>query len=235
MKMSRYRFLAVVALFNLVLASPVVAEEADGPSEAFIEKYREATRLFQSEQLDEALRVLDEADAIESGVTDSINLRGAVFVKQQRYDEARQMFLKALEIDETLFPPKFNIGEIYFVQQQFPQAKAEFERIREEAPNPDMKQFVDYKIFLCKLLDGDRAEAVAFRDERFTFMDNTPAYHFSQAATEFHEGNEDKAVEWLGSAYGIFPPQVNAIFLDSIIELGWINREEAISEVVEEN
>lgn len=219
----------------LILAAWTTGLRADeeGPSQEFIEQYRKAGQLFSENELDAALEALDEADAIDAGVPDSRNLRGAILVRQERYDDAREAFLEALELDPELFPAKFNLAEIKFVTENYPEARAEFEAILGESPNPRMTEFVRYKIFLCLLME-DRARAESYLDQHMTPFGDTPAYQFSQAALAFHEDDEALAVDWLGSAFRIFPPQQNNLFLDSLVELGWLNRGDAVTEELEE-
>ena len=55
----------------------------------------------------------------------------------------------------------------------------------------------------------------------------SPIYYFSKAAESFVKGDKAAAMEYVGSAYGIYPPDANATFADSLVEKGYLTGEQA--------
>lgn len=56
---------------------------------------------------------------------------------------------------------------------------------------------------------------------------NSPIYYFSKAAEAFVKGDKVAAMEFVGSAYRIYPPDANATFADSLVEKGYLTGEQA--------
>ena len=58
--------------------------------------------------------------------------------------------------------------------------------------------------------------------DSFTFMDDTPAYYYSQATLAFARRDEVKAKDWLTRAGGIFKPAERSPYEDCLMEARWL-------------
>lgn len=194
------------------------AEQKPEMSPDFIRLYKEATQLLREEKYQEALAKLDEAEQIEAN-TNSMNLRGAIYTEMRDYENARQSFQKAVEASPDSFGPKFNLGEVDFLQRRYERARLRFNQLLQEN---DQNDLVRYKLYLTYLLDGDKDKARAMLGD-FNFAGDMPGYYFAHAAWEFAAERPKVAYGWIGSATSIYPGQVNNLFADSLIELGWLD------------
>jgi tetratricopeptide (TPR) repeat protein len=114
----------------------------------------------------------------------------------------------------------FNLGEVSFLQKNYPEAKKRFQTFLEKNGENDLGQF---KIFLCDLVGGN-ADAAKKVGRSFPLSASTPLRYYALAAIAFSEENEAEAIEYIRSAASIYPPGQNNAFADSFIELGWLKR-----------
>lgn len=214
------RFVAVLAM----VLTGVVAGWAEPkiPGEAYQQKYQEAAQAFANNNLEEALRFLDEADELEPNVGHGFNLRGAIFTRKRDFDQAEAHFRKALELDPELTLALFNLGEVSFLRKDYAEARKRFQRFAEKNGPNDL---ADFKMFLCDLLGGNE-EAAKKAAQTFPLSPATPLRYYALAALAFKEGNEEEAVELIRSAAQIYPVGQNNAFADSFLELGWLQRAE---------
>lgn len=188
----------------------------------------EAGLFFQQKDFDAVMKKLDEADAIQLGVPIALNMRGAVLTETGEFQEARKFFDQAIEKDPKYFAPRFNLGEIMFLQKDYEGAAAHFENMLKDFEDNEV---LEYKISLSYLMAGNDVKAREWRD-KINFPSNTPAYYFAHAAYEFKNDNEDEGNRWISSSVRIFGDSGNLFFLQSLEDLGWVDTEivEAISD-----
>ena len=111
---------------------------------------------FDAKKYDDALEKLR---ALEAKMPDDAfvqNLLGAAYTKKKEYATAQKYFDKSLEKQPDFFPSKFNVGELLFIQQRYPEALAHFQKMQERDPQNELLQF---KVFLCHLQLGDKDKA----------------------------------------------------------------------------
>ncbi|MGC1480487.1 MAG: tetratricopeptide repeat protein [Chthoniobacterales bacterium] len=189
----RYPFLV---LFALVVVTPArsVAETELSRDEAFRKiqsnaviaaTLQEASDAVDAKRPEEALALLDNLgdSQIEANVG-LLNARGATLVELDRYDEARQIFQRALAIEPDSFPVRYNLGEILFQEGNYEGAAAHF---RSMSPDDGGNSLVKFKLFLCYLLADDIRADFALRNIRFPL--DGPAWYFAQAAQAAHAGD----------------------------------------------
>lgn len=185
--------------------------------------YNDAAQAMQAKEYAKALSKLDELDKSFPGLANVSNLRGAIYTEQRDFVKASDAFAKAYELDRKAFAPRFNLGEVLFLQKKYPEARVKFEALLLEDPKNDLAR---YKIFLCYLANGEKVDAEKVLNQ-FSFAGDLPAYYFAHAAWEFANSNFGEAQGWLQSASGIYSQQANLLFVDSLVELGYLKREEA--------
>lgn len=195
----------------------------------------EASAFVGGIRLQEALQRLVDAEALAPDLFMVHNLRGAVFTKMRLFGKARESFKKAQELHPTSFHPKFNLAEIEFVEAadkgrsgdeaaakvQFASAQKMFEALIPTNPDISTRRLMEFKVVICKLKQGKTEEAEK-AVKAFSYIDDEPVYYLGHAAIEFHRGDKTAAQEWIDSANRIYAPQQISIYMDSFIEVGWV-------------
>lgn len=191
---------------------------------------------FHTRDFKGAEAALVKADAIMPPTSWSLNIRGAIAIEQKQWDEGLRYSIDALRIDPGFYPAKFNLCEIPFYQGKYAEARALWEKLLASQPKDEL---LIYRIFLTYLLEGDAVNTEVWL-KKIPFPSETPAYQYAHAAFYFHneqlakKANEmerskeagDKAAEWTKSAEFIWPEQKRANFIDVLMHLGWVRREE---------
>jgi len=171
---------------------------------------------FEDKKFDEALGKLQEAEKLDPKSAFILNLVGAAYTKKKDYAEAKSYFDKALELDYGFFPAQFNVGELSFLQKQYPQALEHFTRMLNNDPGNELLQF---KVVLS-LIMTDQVEDAQKLAARMKFPGDGPGWYFVQAALKTKEGDKRKAAELVSSAKMIFPAKV-ALYQETFEDLGW--------------
>lgn len=171
---------------------------------------------FQAGKYDQALEKLKQVEKTQPDSAFLQNLLGAVYTKKKDYANAKAAFDKALDIDYTFFPAQFNVGEVLFLQKQYPQALDHFERMLRGAPDNELLQF---KVALCLLQTGQKAEAEKLA-HRMKYPGQEPAWYFTQAALAITSKDSRKASENLAAAKELFPEKTS-IYTETFQDLGW--------------
>lgn len=219
---------------------PAAAAAAPLPVIAGLEKLTDAQRqeaakgiadvagYMRGVRLQESLERLNEVEDITGEFHIVSNMRGAVFTKMRDFKAARAEFIRAIELTKNQprenFHPRFNLAEINFVEKNWAQARKEFSDLIANAaiPDPGTRRLMEYKVFIC-LLQEKQADAASAMMEKFDQYDNdSPAWYFAQAATSFAQEKKEEAEEWLGSANKIYPKELNDVYQDSLVEVGWL-------------
>jgi tetratricopeptide (TPR) repeat protein len=93
------------------------------------------------------------------------------------------------------------------------------------------ERLIKYKLLICQLKLGKLEEADKIMASFDSFDDECPAYYFSKAVYEYikpaegqtaEKKRDEKAAGWIESAKSIYRPDQNEVYLDSIIEMGWL-------------
>ncbi len=193
--------------------------------EDFQNLLQEANRLMGAERVMEAIEKLVEAEILAEDIPIVHNLKGACYTKIRDFKRARESFAKTLELAPDFFQAEFNRAEIEFVSKEYAEARKQFQGMLEKYPKiaPATKSLVEFKIFLCEAKLGETEKAKAYVAATDPLAE-TPEYYFGKAALSFMADDKAEANGWLESARRIYSAQLNAIFLDSLIELGWIDK-----------
>lgn len=170
---------------------------------------------FDAKKYDEALLKLQTLEKKLPGDAFIQNLLGAAYTKKKDFATAQKYFDKSLEMQPDFFPAKFNLGELIFLQRQYPEALKYFQQMQERDPQNELLQF---KVFLCQLQLGNMEEA-AKALKAVKYPGDTPAWYYSQAAWASKNGDNKKAVEYVTGAQYIFGPKT-ALFDETFDDLG---------------
>lgn len=186
-------------------------------------------------RLQEALQSLAEAEAIVPDLFMVHNLKGAVYTKMRLFDDARTSFTQARQLNPGSFHPKFNLAEIEFVEAAskvrsgdsdgakalFASAQKQFASLIQDKTDEGTKKLMEFKVVICQLQQG-QSEAAQKSVSAFSYIDDEPVYYLGHAAIEFNKGDKIAAQEWLDSANRIYTAQQVTIYMDSFIEIGWV-------------
>lgn len=148
---------------------------ADAEVQSLVEK---ALVDFNANKYDAALPLLQQADTLRPNTPFILNLLGAAYTKKKDFPRAKEQFDKALAADYSFFPAQFNLGEIFFLQKQYPSALDHFSRMLKNYPDNELLQF---KVALTLLLTNHQADAEKLA-AKMKFPGQEPAWYYTQAA-----------------------------------------------------
>jgi len=205
------------------------AAAPDAISPELQKKMQDVMDAFTRGNYDDALAKLADAQKMRPNEPELFNLQGAIYVKEEKWQQALDSFGKALAINPKYFPARFDSAEVLYLEKKYPDARAAFEKLESEDPRNEL---IQYKVYLTYLLEGNLTEAKTLLD-KFDFTGNTPAYYYAQAAWYYNQKNTPEAESYIASAIQIFPPQSNNLFAESLMDAGWLKRKTAADEAAE--
>ena len=118
------------------------------------------------------------------------NLRGVVYMRQGKYDEAEKTLRKALSIEPKFWNASFNLAEIPFLKKDWSEARNRFEALlagEHSGLRPETSQLIQYKILLTFVLQG-KENMVDWILSKFELAKDSPALYYSNAAIAFQNG-----------------------------------------------
>ncbi len=193
------------------------------PEEKYKVTYVRAAQAFSRNDLENAIKFLELAEQAKPGQANTANLRGAIYTRQRDWPKAQAAFEEALKLQPDLPMAQFNLGEVLFLNNQYKEARERFQIFLNSQPRNDLGL---YKIYLCDLLGANQAKAEDFLNS-LQPSPTSPIYYFAKAAEAFVKGDKAGAMEFVGSAYRIYPPDANATFADSLVEKWYLSGEQA--------
>jgi tetratricopeptide (TPR) repeat protein len=204
----------------------------------------EATGFMRSVRQQESLEKIAEAERlVGEPVAELENLRGAIYTKMRDFANARAHFEKAVSLDKNSFHPHFNLAELDFVEKKFPSAITAFtalvaenddmkkhalvgikedERVNTERQFDSTKRLIEFKLFICQLQEKNQSEADKILKNFNSYDNDSPAYYFAKAVQAFIKDKKDSAEEWVASAKNIYPATITEVYVDSLVEMGWM-------------
>lgn len=222
--MTQFTFANLV--FLVALTSSTLAQQTPVIPTAAMQKLQEVQELQQKQRFYDALEKLDELDAMTPNLPDVYNMRGSIYLSPTLRDFAKadEMFAKAETLQPNSLPPRFNRAELLFVKHDWAASAAAFEKLLVDFPKTPMavRHLVLFKLVVCAIKLDQTDVAQKRLKESFTFMDDTPAYYFANAALSFHKKNESEAKDWMLRANGIFKEAENSAYVDTLMEARWV-------------
>jgi tetratricopeptide (TPR) repeat protein len=224
-------FRLIAASVLLALAPGVTAQEEEENAKVasyppiYLTVLRDAMRAFTTRDFTQTIALVNKADGTFQVTPVALNIRGAVAIEERRFEEGRELCLKALKEDPKFFPARFNLCEIPFVQGKYAEAREMFQKLLDEYPKNDLLKF---RVYLTYLLEKNETAAAEHLD-RLPFLSNTPVYYYAQAAWAFAHGKPEDAKTWLDRGNYVFPPARHQNFIDVFYDIGWLQRPTAQS------
>ena len=179
---------------------------------------------YQAGDYPQALNLLEQADHLKPDQSDCWNLRGMIFLRQKAYDKAQAAFTRAVALDPDLWAAQFNLAETAFQQKDYARARKSFENLLAQTDrfkSGSRWELVEYKTFLCCLLQGNTAEANRRLAKLPATGGTTPAHLYAEAALAYQRRQAPAAEKLVTTAQTTFPTPVNALFADSLVREGW--------------
>ena len=224
--------------------APALKKLAKDQLEKYSRVREEATEFMRSVRLQEALEKISEAERIAGEpVAELENLRGAIYTKMRDFPNAREHFKKSVDMDKTSFHANFNLAELDFVEKKFASAISAFTallaeneamkkdamssipedyRVNVERQFDSTKRLIEFKVFICQLQEKNASEAEKIAKNFGPYDNDTPAYYFAKSVQSFMAEKKESAEEWIASAKNIYPPAITEVYLDSMVEMGWM-------------
>ncbi len=200
----------LAAFFLAVLVERSFADQRS--TSAALER---ATNAFNQGKLGEAEKQVDSAEKMDSKKPAISNLRGAIFTREKRYDEAVQQFNQALALDPKFYPARFNLAEVRLLTGNYDEATKEYQALKEVDPGSEL---VDFKLVLCMVLAGDLSKASEMVD-LMKFPGKTPAYYYARAAIALKRGEKDAAQKYFDNVKKYYSEGECRYFVESLKEL----------------
>lgn len=203
---------------------PLVAAPPPGPE--VLPMLLQAQELKNQGRFTDALAKLDEVEAVAPEHPHLPNLRGTIYLAPplRDLDRAAALFDEAAARSPGEFSPRFHRAEVEYVRHDWAAAQARLQQLLVDFPKmpQPVRHMVLFKRLVCEVKLERLTEAEQTLKQSFTFMDDTPAYYYAQAALAFGHKDEPKARDWLTRAGGIFKPTERSAYEDSLMEARWL-------------
>ena len=177
-------------------------------------KIQEASDAFDKDDYATTRKKVEEANALLPDQPAVINLRGAVFYKEKKYEEALVAFQDLIAHDTNSYPGYFNTAEVLLAQKKYDEALAGFERILEARPKDEVCM---YRIVLVLSLKGEIDEARRWA-KTIPNPGLTAAYYFANAAIELIAGQAQKGEDWIKQSEIFFPAEDSKTLRSVLVE-----------------
>lgn len=187
-------------------------------------EYQEAFAAFQTGDYPRTLSLIEHADQLKPDQPDGWNLRGMTLLRMKEYAKAQAAFARATALDPELWAARFNLAETAFQQKDYARGRKEFERLLAQTnrfKEANRWELVQYKIFMCCLLQGNAKEAEQKLAKLPKAGSATPARLYADAAVDYLAKRTVAAQKSVAAAQTAFPAPVNGLFADAIVQAGW--------------
>jgi len=209
--------LLLISLIAASLAFLVYGGSARGRSTDT--QFDSAVRAFNAGKFEDAERMAEAAERANPKRPEIPNLRGAIFTKQKRYDQAAEQFNAALALDPNFYQAKLNLAEVDLRRGKYGEAARRYEEMQRLDPGSELLQF---KLILCTLLSGDASRASTMADI-MKFPGKTPAYYFARAAISLKTGNNEAAKKYFENVRKYYSEEECSYFERSLKDLDLVD------------
>lgn len=127
--------------------------------------YTLSNLLYDQQQYAESIKFLEKSLIIDPENENAQLLIGANYLKMQRYDEAKSIFMSVANTNPESFEANFNLGIIYQKSNSYILAKDFFEKAVKIKPD-NIEAHYEYGVSLYKSGDWERAK------EQYQFLNN---------------------------------------------------------------
>lgn len=206
-------------VFIFLCASALFAAEENSAGVNLLDV---AKKEFNAEHFDAALSAINEIEKRGEQTAKSFELKGRVFLEQQKYDEAKAAFETSHSLDATSFGRLYLAG-MYLREKKWGEARETYELASKETNVLLSNERFRYGQLVAALAAKDEEHSrVAF--ENIPFPTESPAYYYAQAAWSFAHDQKSDGEKWIRRAEEIYPIEKTAWFARPLYDLGWIKK-----------
>jgi len=170
--------------------------------------------------LDAALTTVNAVLDKEPKDLNAYILRGAINAQKQAWDQAEKDYETALQMDPKNDGVRYDLADLKFKEKEFNAARAAFVPL-ENNKNPNIKDLIAYKIYLCDLFEG-RDDAASKELLLFNQSNTNASYYFGNAAWDLVHKKTEDARGWLVSASHIYPPRKQLVYAYVLKNMGYL-------------
>jgi superkiller protein 3 len=201
--MKKYYKMLIVLMFAAFIAGcgnvekqKTAAEQRWDKNSAQI-KLRVAQEQFESQQYDNALKLVNESIVIDDTIVDAYVLSGKIALAKSQFDVAYLNFAKAIEMDDNLDSVWYLLGWVAENQKDF--AKAD--ECYQKAFNIN-KDNIDYVAAITRVYvnQGDYDKGREFLEKNIKRHLDDVSLKITAANIEMQTGNYDKAINYYRQA-----------------------------------
>jgi predicted Zn-dependent protease len=205
-------------LLFLSAISPARADETRLRSASLLETSRND---YRAGNLNGALGALDEIDKAGKRDSDALDLRGAIYLEEGKFEEAKRAFRAASEASATGFSPRLHLGDVFLREKKFPEAREIYGNLLRQTNIQTSNEKLRYAILLTYLFAKDESRARAAL-ALIRFPTESPAYYYAQAAWEFARAQPEEAHKWMKAGDRMFDARASAWFARPLYDFGWV-------------
>ena len=151
---------------------------------------------YQKRRFDAAIVALDRFEKSNALTAESQDLRGSIYLEQQKFDDARKSFDAAHAAKADLFAPRVHAADVLLREKKFSEARDAYRALLKETNILVSNERLRFAILLTYLGEKKETEARAAFDA-ITFPTETPSYYFAQAAWLLTHDKTREAEKWL--------------------------------------
>ena len=173
---------------------------------------RQATLYFDDGQYQAALRHLENLPTSTDQNFDAENLKGVIYIKLGRLEEAREIFQSIVRQDPLYLVATYNLGELQFIEGNYPEALEHFRSVNRRDPRNEELRF---QMILC-LVKLDQLEEAKKLAQGFHPSGSTPAWYYIGAVMAKKAGDSRQSKKYLATARAIYGGPSCSFFDESL-------------------
>lgn len=191
--------------------------------EEFSKLMTDGEKLMGERRIPEALQKFNDAEVLWPKNPNLMNLKGSALVNLRDFDRAAKYFDECVQLYPGFWQAHFNAAEMNFVRKKWQVAEKDFRVLlaKDKSIEPQTLKLIEYKIILA-LIKQKKLDDAKTMINKYDSFDDSPLFYYSNAALNFEQDKRKEGEEWVTNARAVYNPQVNAIFEDSLSELGWL-------------
>jgi tetratricopeptide (TPR) repeat protein len=183
-----------------------------------------ATREYQQGNFAAAITALDRSEK----TSESLDLRGCIYMEQQKFDEAKKAFDAAHEMNPAIFAPRIHMGDLLLRQKKFAEAREIYRQLLKETNILMSNERLRFAILLTYLGEHDEDNAQKIF-QAISFPTQTAAYYYAQVAWAFAHNKKSEAQDWINKTEKVFDPEARSWFAHHLYHFGWLKKKPPLS------
>ena len=189
-----------------------------------------AAREYQAENFDAAIAALDRFDKSSAPTVDSLDLRGCIYMEQQKFDAAKTALQRAHEVRPDVFAPRIHMGDLLLRQKKFADAREIYATLLRETNILISHERLKFVLLLTYLGEHNETGAKEVLDS-IKFPTESAGYYYSQAAWAFAHDKKSEGQNWLGKAQNVYTTEAMTWFAHHMYHFGWLKKKPPLSQI----